>query len=84
MTARRILTSILLAVLAVGGWAAGGAAQPAGTLLVGDSKLHREYVNAALADDLERVEVGPGRRSARQSQRQGTERPRDHQPEPGL
>ena len=35
MTARRALTSILLAVLAVGVWTAGVAAQPAGTLLVG-------------------------------------------------
>jgi ABC-type dipeptide transport system, periplasmic component len=57
MTARRALTSILLAVLAVGVWTAGVAAQPAGTLLVG---LVAEPVNLdpAQVTDLNSNRVG--------------------------
>src|SRR5438876_11717287 len=57
MTARRAVTSILLAVLAAGVWAAGVAAQPAGTLLVG---LVAEPVNLdpAQVTDLNSNRVG--------------------------
>src|SRR5512132_3018854 len=57
MTARRILTSILLAVLALGVGAFGVAAQPAGTLLVG---LVAEPVNLdpAQVTDLNSNRVG--------------------------
>ena len=57
MTARRTLTSIFLAVLAVSVWATGVAAQPAGTLVVG---LVAEPVNLdpAQVTDLNSNRVG--------------------------